>query len=106
MLRVDSKKGYIDLSKKNINKDAEYQCLDKFAKSKSCNAMLVGISEKTKVSLEDLYNQIIYPLYNDYNHPLEAFSCSINDSSIFDKLKIDTQVRELLSNEIKRRLQP
>ncbi|KRX05736.1 Translation initiation factor 2, alpha subunit, middle domain [Pseudocohnilembus persalinus] len=108
VLRVDKQKGYIDLSKREVSKEEELKCLDRFSKSKQCNTIVVSINEKNKTSLDELYNTIIYPLYEKHpdQHPLEIFTLSLNEPSLLDELKLDPKVREILDYEIARRLKP
>ncbi len=68
--RVDEKKGYIDLSKKDVNPTEAKECLDKFHCAKTVHSILIHIIEKANrdlpkedwLQLPELYEHIVWPL--------------------------------------------
>lgn len=72
MIRVDREKGYIDLSKKQVNLDDEEEGEKKFANSTQLHSILIHIAESCKVPILELYEKYIWPLYKQekYDHPL------------------------------------
>ncbi len=75
VLRVDKEKGYIDLSKKQVHKTEEAECLDKFNKAKQINTLLISISNQTETELSSLYKKLIWPLIKRNEQPLEVLKC-------------------------------
>ena len=73
VIRVDTNKGYIDLSKSKVNVEDENAARDKFAKAKTVHSILIHIAESCKIDIIELYKAIVWPLYRkDLNvHPLE-----------------------------------
>ena len=51
VLRVDTDKGYIDLSKKLIQKDDILECQEKYKKSKTVHSILSRVAQNNKVPL-------------------------------------------------------
>jgi len=79
----------------------ESACLEKFAKSKTVNSILITIDEKLGIGMEKLYETIVWPLYKHYSHPLEAYRIALNDEKILNSLKNAQQnVKEKLMEEI------
>lgn len=107
VIRVDTDKGYIDLSKKEVQPQDEAECLDKYAKAKTVHSILRAIAEKIKVDIQILYEKIVWPLYKKECQPLNVFKEALEDpKAVFDKMDIDENVKELLLQEIQRRLTP
>lgn len=68
---------------------------------------MLTIHEKTKKSLQELYETIVFPLSElKYAHSLDALALSLNDEKIIDDLNLEKDVKEALIAEVKRRLTP
>ncbi|PRP88164.1 putative eIF-2-alpha [Planoprotostelium fungivorum] len=107
VLRVDEEKGYIDLTKKNVDAKEIAECTRKYNKSKSVHSTLSNVimnlqkQEKT-IEIEDLYSNLIWPIYRSekYEHPLEAFDAALSDASVLDEFEIEDEVKKLLLKDI------
>eukprot|EP00798_Chlamydomonas_sp_ICE-L_P031835 gene31835-7041_t len=115
VLRVDKEKGYIDLSKRRVSPEDVEQCEDRFNKSKLVHSIIRHVAETTNSNVEDLYNQIAWPLYKLYGHAFDAFKTMVQDDGdvVFARLAeggeltvLTPEVREGLMKNIKRRLTP
>eukprot|EP01117_Protostelium_nocturnum_P011630 TRINITY_DN4224_c0_g1_i1.p1 TRINITY_DN4224_c0_g1~~TRINITY_DN4224_c0_g1_i1.p1 ORF type:complete len:304 (-),score=98.35 TRINITY_DN4224_c0_g1_i1:87-998(-) len=107
VLRVDEEKGYIDLTKKNVDAKEIQECNAKFNKSKSVHSTLsnviVNLEKKGKIiAIEDLYTNLIWPVYRGekYEHPLDLFDHALSDPSALDEYEIDPEVKTLLLKDI------
>ncbi|RIA95588.1 translation initiation factor eIF2 alpha subunit [Glomus cerebriforme] len=107
VLRVDKEKGYIDLSKRRVSPEDVAKAEEKFNKSKAVHSIMRHVAEKLNLVLEDLYQQIGWPLYRKYGHAYEAFKLAITEpEKVFESLEISPEITEELVNNIKRRLTP
>ena len=107
ILRIDSQKGFIDLSNKNIKEEEKKEITQKFGKSKAVEGIIKILSVHTNKSMEFLYKNIIWPLYKTYQHALDALKCLLNgDTHIFENLKISDSIKNELINILKKRLVP
>jgi len=79
VLRVDKEKGYIDLSKRRVSPEDVAKAEEKFNKSKAVHSIMRHVAEKLNLVLEDLYQQIGWPLYKKYGHAYEAFKLAITE---------------------------
>ena len=68
VLRVDTIKGYIDLSDKNVTKEDKKACSHNYKKSKTVHRILKEISNTTFTDIEQLYENIAWPLYEQYGY--------------------------------------
>jgi translation initiation factor 2 alpha subunit (eIF-2alpha) len=63
VLRVDKAKGYVDLSKKRVEPDERQICRDRFTTAKNLHSMLCRVSLQTRLPLSLLYQNLLWPLY-------------------------------------------
>ena len=107
VLKVDTKKGFIDLSKKRVSPDETKECKKKFGKSKVVENIVKLLSVHTKKSMGYLYKNIIWPLYKQYEHAYDALQLFLNgDNTIFDNFIITDNIKNELIQIIKNRLIP
>lgn len=69
--------GYIDLSKRRVSPEDVVKCEERFNKSKSVHSIMRHVAEKTKTPIEELYQEIGWPLNRKYGHANDAFKLSI-----------------------------
>lgn len=113
VIRVDKDKGYIDLSKRRVSPEEVCKCEEKFAKAKAVNSILRHVGELMKYStseqLEDLYKKTAWFFDEKYKKPgaaYEAFKHAVSNPEILDDCDIDDTTKEVLIDNIKRRLTP
>ena len=105
VLRVDTQKGFIDLSKKTVKPDEVDECKKKYGKSKAVEGIMKLLAVHTKKPIETLYKQIAWPLYKTHEHAYDAFKQSLSgDLSVYKDLKIDEETKNELMNILKVRL--
>ena len=102
VLRVDTQKGFIDLSKKQVKTDEIDECKKKFGKSKAVEGIVKLLSVHTKKSMEYLYKNLIWPLYKTHEHAYDALKSILNgDDKILEGLKITDDIKEELIKILK-----
>ncbi|KAJ3414828.1 hypothetical protein HDV05_005985 [Chytridiales sp. JEL 0842] len=107
VLRVDREKGYIDLSKRRVSPEDIAKCEEKYNKSKTVHSIMRHVAEKLSMSLEDLYNQIGWPLYEKFGHAYKAFEQAVSDPDrVFEGMNVSEEIRRELILNIRRRLTP
>ena len=105
VLRVDTQKGFIDLSKKQVKPNEIEECKHKFGKSKAVEGIVKKLSVNTKKSMEYLYKNIIWPLYKTHQHAYDALKALLNgDEHILEGLKITDEIKEELMKILKEKL--
>ncbi|KAJ1558419.1 hypothetical protein HK096_000996, partial [Nowakowskiella sp. JEL0078] len=70
-------KGYIDLSKRRVSPEDIMKCEEKFRKSTLVHGIMRHVAQKLGLDLEELYNDVGWPLYKTYGHAYEAFKLAI-----------------------------
>jgi len=113
VIRVDKEKGYIDLSKRRVSPEDIIKCEEKFAKAKAVNSILKHVAEILKyesdAQLEELYQKTAWYFDEKYKkqaNSYEVFKHAVTDPSILDECNLDEETKEILIQNIKRRLTP
>ncbi|KAF6779663.1 hypothetical protein AHF37_00751 [Paragonimus kellicotti] len=113
VIRVDSDKGYIDLSKRRVSAEEVTKCQDRFAKAKAVNQILRHTAEKlgyeTDSQLEELCQKTAWYFDNKMGKKAasyDIFKRVVNTPSLLDECDIDEPTREVLISNIKHRLTP
>ena len=104
VLRVDTQKGFIDLSKKQVKPDEIEECKQKFGKSKAVEGIVKKLAVSTKKSMEFLYKNIIWPLYKIYEHVYDALKVVLNGDSNFGRIKNCAWNKRRINENFKRKI--
>ncbi|XP_014090121.1 eukaryotic translation initiation factor 2 subunit 1 [Bactrocera oleae] len=111
VIRVDKEKGYIDLSKRRVSAEDVEKCSERFAKAKAVNSLLRHVADileyDSSEKLEELYLKTAWHFEKKYNNKTVAydiFKQSVTEPSVFDECGLDEHTKEVLLNNIKRKL--
>lgn len=107
VLRVDKEKGYIDLSKRRVSPEDIIKCEERYNKSKMVHSIMRHVAEKTNTPIEELYQDIGWPLNKKYGHAVDAFKLSITNPDVWNEATFKSDViRDELQSYIGKRLTP
>lgn len=113
VIRVDKDKGYIDLSKRRVSPEEVVKCEERFAKAKAVNSILRHVGEllgyKNDTQLEDLYKKTAWLFDEKFKKPTacyDLFKHAVTNPETLDECEIDEKTKEVLLENIKRRLTP
>ena len=111
VIRVDKEKGYIDLSKRRVSPEDVEKCTERFAKAKAVNSLLRHVADlleyDSSEKLEELYLKTAWYFEQKYNSKTAAydiFKQSVMEPAVFDECGLDEKTKEVLLNNIKRKL--
>ncbi|KAJ4428963.1 eukaryotic translation initiation factor 2 subunit 1 [Periplaneta americana] len=111
VIRVDKEKGYIDLSKRRVSAEDVEKCTERFAKAKAVNSILRHVAEllnyESDDQLEELYQKTAWHFEEKYKKKASAydfFKQAVLDPSILAECGLDETTKEVLLNNIKRKL--
>ncbi|EME47001.1 hypothetical protein DOTSEDRAFT_41533 [Dothistroma septosporum NZE10] len=107
VLRVDKEKGYIDLSKRRVSPEDIVKCEERYNKSKMVHSIMRHVAEKTNTPIEELYQDIGWPLNKKYGHAVDAFKLSITNPDVWNEANFKSAViKDELQSYIGKRLTP
>lgn len=110
VLRVDKKKGYVDLSRRRVNAEERGKCLARYASSKLVQSVIRQLSNVHNMPVEEMCEKISWPLYRKFPHALTAFKEYINDPSagVLDEVKenVIPAIFEEMCGIVQRKLTP
>lgn len=102
-----SVQGYIDLSKRRVSPEDIAKCEEKYKKSKAVHSIMRHVAEKTNTPIQELYEQIGWPLNKKYGHAIDAFRLSIANPDVWnDATFANDVIKEELLSYISQRLTP
>lgn len=111
VIRVDKEKGYIDLSKRRVSPEDVEKCTERFSKAKAVNSILRHVAEllqyETDEQLEELYQKTAWHFEDKLKKKASAydfFKQAVLDPSILLECGLDEKTKEVLLNNIKRKL--
>ncbi|KAF7379587.1 eukaryotic translation initiation factor 2 subunit 1 [Vespula maculifrons] len=112
VIRVDKEKGYIDLSKRRVSAEDVEKCTERYAKAKAVNSILRHVAELLHYDnddqLEELYKKTAWHFEEKYKKQkasaYDFFKQSVLDPSILAECGLDEHTKEVLLNNIKRKL--
>jgi translation initiation factor 2 subunit 1 len=97
VIRIDEDKGYIDLTKRNLNEKEKSKTLLKYENAKKVDGIINHISEILSITIEFLYDNIVYPLLNIYGCVYYAFSEIYKNNQILsDNCLINIDIKNKL----------
>lgn len=82
VLRVDVEKGHIDLSLRRVTKREKIEKIMFWKQERKAEALLRGVSEKTGVPVEELYEKVGKPLEDEYGL-YDAFEKAVREGPEF-----------------------
>jgi translation initiation factor 2 subunit 1 len=109
VLRVDEEKGYIDLSKKQVNPDDVLLCEDRYMKAKTVHSIMNRCAQQFDNTIEEVYTRIGWPLYERYGHAHTAFKLQLSSEEhedIYQGLDVSPEERAFLHEYTAKRLAP
>lgn len=112
VIRVDKEKGYIDLSKRRVSAEDVEKCTERYAKAKAVNSILRHVAEllhyESDDQLEELYQKTAWYFEEKYKKQkasaYDFFKQSVLDPSILSECDLDDKTKEVLLNNIQRKL--
>lgn len=94
VIRIDKEKGYIDLSKKSVSGENIKFMEEKYSKLKIIHEIAKKTSRIKEISIEDVYENLIWKLYDEYDDAYEAFQLSLKDENIIEDEVLRNLVKE------------
>jgi translation initiation factor 2 subunit 1 len=107
VVRVDSEKGYIDLSKRRVTPEDIAKCEERYNKAKAVASIVWHVAQQSGKPMLDINQMVVWPLARKYKTAHEALRLAMTDpEAIFGPLNLDPYIKTLFIADIKKRLTP
>jgi len=104
VIRVDTEKGYIDLSKSKVTPEEIKPAEMRYNKAKDVHSILRHVAEECRIKLDSLYRAVSWPLSRKYGNAFDAFGMAVqNPEKILLPLQLPSEVYNALVHNIKHR---
>jgi len=103
VLRIDKKKGHIDLSLRRVNETQKRNKLNEIKLEQKAEKIIEQIAKNLKKDVKELYISITKGIFVKYPDLTSCFKDVVQDESILEKLGIEKDVRDLLIPIVKTR---
>jgi translation initiation factor 2 subunit 1 len=105
--KVDEERGFIDLSRKRVNPEDVKACEERYNKHLKVHNIMKQTAAWLEEDLINLYKRIAWPLDHLFPSSYDAFMISLNEpETVFGKIDIDDKTKELLMDNISKRMKP
>jgi len=105
VLKVNTERGMVDLTRKNLDPAEVEDCTRRFAESKTVHNILQHVSVACHVPLLELYETIVWPYIESQDqNPIELFKEAYKDPSVWKNYNLDENVISHLNKLIQHRL--
>jgi translation initiation factor 2 subunit 1 len=107
VVRVDSEKGYIDLSKRRVTPEDVAKCEERYNKAKAVASIVWHVAEQSGKPMLEINKMVTWPLAKKYKTAYEALRLAMaNPDEILGPLNLEPSIRSLFMADIKKRLTP
>lgn len=108
VMRVAEEKGYIDLSKRRVQREEIPTLEVKYDKSKKVHAIMRHASEASRIPMIKLYEQFGWDLYDRFGHAYDAFKLLVTDPDTvnIERYNINEKALAALLKHVNRKMEP
>eukprot|EP01053_Blabericola_migrator_P013084 Blabericola_migrator_1__13083@NODE_888_length_6164_cov_126_278498_g625_i0_p2_GENE_NODE_888_length_6164_cov_126_278498_g625_i0NODE_888_length_6164_cov_126_278498_g625_i0_p2_ORF_typecomplete_len327_score78_32EIF_2_alpha/PF07541_12/1_3e29EIF_2_alpha/PF07541_12/1_1e03S1/PF00575_23/4_4e11S1/PF00575_23/3_3e03Cwf_Cwc_15/PF04889_12/0_011BUD22/PF09073_10/7_7e03BUD22/PF09073_10/0_19Sigma70_ner/PF04546_13/1_4e03Sigma70_ner/PF04546_13/1_4DNA_pol_phi/PF04931_13/9_3_NODE_888_length_6164_cov_126_278498_g625_i0 len=107
VVRVDTEKGYVDLSKKRVAPEDIAATEERYSKSKKVHLTARQVAGQLNMELADLMKVAIWPLYAKYGHAYDGLKEAVEDPvKAFEGIDCPQHIKDALVADMSNRVQP
>jgi translation initiation factor 2 subunit 1 len=107
VVRVDSEKGYIDLSKRRVTAEDIVKCEERYNKAKAVASIVWHVAQQCGKPMLEINKMVVWPLARQYKSAYDGLRLAMsNPDQVFGPLNLDPYIKQLFLADIKKRLTP
>ncbi|MBN2052771.1 S1 RNA-binding domain-containing protein [Candidatus Woesearchaeota archaeon] len=106
VIRVDPERGHIDLSLRRVNESQRRSKTDAIKQEQKAEKIIIGLSERLKKPVEQLYKEIAQPLMKHYLWLYLAFEDVVEKNISLEKLGVEKELAAKLEELIREKVKP
>jgi len=104
VLRIDKKKGHIDLSLRRVNEGQKRKKTDEIKQEQKAEKIIESIAKKLNTDVKELYNKISGKILEKYEYIYECFNDIVADAVSLEKLGIEERLAKEIIEAVKERI--
>ncbi len=97
VIKVDEEQGHINLSLKRVSKEEYDRKMSDFKSEEKAEKILEDVGKKFGKNLEQIYNDVGYPLQDNFGSLFKAFKISLKDKKLLVKKGLDEKYANAIS---------
>jgi len=106
VLKIDKKKGHIDLSLRRVNEGQRRKKNDEIKQEQRAEKIIEGVAKKIDMDAIKLYDQVSKKIFEKYEYLYECFNDIVSGKIDLEKFDIDAKISEELTAFVKEKIKP
>jgi len=106
ILKIDKKKGHIDLSLRRVNEGQKRKKLDEIKQEQKAEKIIEGLAKKLDKGTKETYDKISSKIFTKYEYVHECFNDIVVDAVNLEKLGFDEELASVLTEAVKEKIKP
>jgi translation initiation factor 2 subunit 1 len=106
VLRIDKKKGHIDLSLRRVNAGQKKNKTNEIKQEQKAEKIIEGVAKKLNKELKGLYNEVSSKIFEKYEYVHECFNDIVIGKADLEKLGINKEIVDDLTAAVKEKIKP
>lgn len=106
VLKVDQRKGHIDLSLRRVNEAQRRSKTEQIKQEQRAEAILEGVAKALKKDFKKIYDSVSEKVFGKYEYLHECFDDVVSEKIDLEKLGIEKEVAKALADAIHEKIKP
>jgi translation initiation factor 2 subunit 1 len=106
VLRIDKKKGHIDLSLRRVNAGQKKNKTNEIKQEQKAEKIIEGVAKKLDKELKGFYNGIGSKIFEKYEYIHECFNDIVIGKADLEKLGVSKEIADELTAAVKEKIKP
>ena len=106
VLKVDEKKGHIDVSLRRVNENQRRDKIDTLKQEQKADKIIEFVAKETKVDSKKIYDGLNQIVSSKFDHMHQAFNAVVVDEFDLSEVNLDKKVLSVLEETIRTRISP
>ncbi len=106
VLRIDKKKGHIDLSLRRVNAGQKKNKTNEIKQEQKAEKIIEGVAKKLNKDIKEFYDEISSKIFEKYEYVYECFNDVVAGAASLEKLSVDEKLAEVLTEAVKEKIKP
>ena len=106
VLRIDKKKGHIDLSLRRVNEGQKKKKTNEIKQEQKAEKIIEGVAKKFNKEVKSLYREVSSKIFEKYEYVHECFNDIVIGKTNLEKLSVDKGIADELTKAVREKIKP